>query len=229
VSAPPTLAELVSASRAGRHAASDYLEVALLAGVPTVGCRRAGGGLAGGVFVSNVDAGARLALEQRPDVLIFDASGSAIPPIAADRRVLVVGPGHDFGSQLNEYPRMISDLVVAIGCELEGAISATLRLAPLGPLRGRVAVFSAGATDVAHLEADVVHVSTNLGDRAALLRELRGLRADTYLSELKGAAIDVLAEDAVLRGREIVFAGNDVVSPELDGALLALVPETVRL
>jgi cyclic 2,3-diphosphoglycerate synthase len=227
--AAPSLAELVSSSRAGMHAASDYLEVALLAGVPSIGCRRAGGGLAGGVFVSNVGAGARLALEQRPDVIIFDASGSAIPPIAADRRVLVVGPGHDFGSNLNEYARLISDLVVSIGCELEGAIPATLRLAPLAPLRGRVAVFSAGAIDVSHIEADVVHVSTSLGDRAALVGELRGLRADTYLTELKGAAVDVVVEDALGRGREIVFAGNDVVSPRLDEALLAFVPEAARL
>ena len=33
----------------GRHAASDYLEDAALAGVDTIGCRRAGGGLAGAV------------------------------------------------------------------------------------------------------------------------------------------------------------------------------------
>ena len=227
--APPALAELVARSRAGMHAASDYLEIALLAGVPTIGCRRAGGGLAGGVFVSNVDAGARLALARGPDVVVFDASGAAIPPIAVDRRVLVVGPGHDFGSYLNDYRRMISDLVVSIGCELEGAIPAALRLAPLAPLPGRVAVFSAGPADVSHLEADVVHVSTKLGDRAALLRELRGLRADTYLSELKGAAIDVVAEDALQRGCAFVVAGNDVVSAGLDEALLALVPETARL
>jgi cyclic 2,3-diphosphoglycerate synthetase len=221
---PPSLSELVSASRAGRHAASDYLEVALLAGVRAIGCRRAGGGLAGGIFVSNVREGARLAVEQRPDIVLFDASGAALPPIAVDRRVLVVGPAHELGSALNGYRRLIADLVVSIGCELEGAIPARLRLAPLGPLPGRVAVFTAGAADVSHIEADVVHVSAKLGDRAALRRELRGLEADTYLSELKGAAIDIVAEDALARGREFVLAGNDVVSDELDEALLALVP-----
>ena len=41
-------------SRAGRHAASDHLETAALTGVPTVGCRRCGGGLAGAVGISNV-------------------------------------------------------------------------------------------------------------------------------------------------------------------------------
>ena len=43
----PTVEDLLELSRAGRHAASDYLETAALAGVVTVGCRRCGGGLAG--------------------------------------------------------------------------------------------------------------------------------------------------------------------------------------
>ena len=69
VETAPSLDELVERSRAGRHAASDHLEIAALAGVPTIGCRRAGGGLAGAVFVSNVAAGARLAAEREPDVV----------------------------------------------------------------------------------------------------------------------------------------------------------------
>ena len=40
-------AELLAASRAGRHAASDCYEDAVLAGVTAIGCRRCGGGLAG--------------------------------------------------------------------------------------------------------------------------------------------------------------------------------------
>ena len=54
VQVAPTLAQLLEISRAGGHAASDYLETAALAGVPTIGCRRAGGGLAGDVLTSNV-------------------------------------------------------------------------------------------------------------------------------------------------------------------------------
>ncbi len=67
----------------------------------TIGCRRAGGGLAGRPFVSNVADGARLAVDRRPDVIVFDGSGTAIPPVAADRRVLVVGPGHDLDAHFN--------------------------------------------------------------------------------------------------------------------------------
>jgi cyclic 2,3-diphosphoglycerate synthetase len=223
---PPTLETLVAASRAGAHAASDYLEVALLARVATIGCRRAGGGLAGGVFVSNVGEGMRLAALERPDIVVFDGSGASIPPVAADRRVLVVGPGHE-ASPLEGYRRLIADLVVSVGCEVAGAIPARLELAPQAPLHGRVAVFTAGPADVSHLDADVVHVSASLGDRSALTRELDRLDADTYLCELKGAAIDIVAEDALARGRGFVVAGNDVVSADLDDALDALVPQAV--
>jgi cyclic 2,3-diphosphoglycerate synthetase len=229
VTSPPTVAELVARSRAGDHAASDHLETAATCGVTTIGCRRAGGGLAGAVFTSNVPAGARLAVGRRPDVVVFDGSGAAIPPVATDRRILVVGPGQQVDAYLNTYRRLISDLVIAVNCEADGAIPVTLRLRPLEPLSGRVAVFTAGGTDVSHLEADIVSVSTNLADRAALGRELALVDADTYLVEVKAAAIDVVAEHALARDRRIVLASNDVVAPgaDLDAALLELVPQKV--
>ena len=88
---PPSMDDLLALSRAGRHAASDYLEDAALARVPTIGCRRAGGGLAGAPFTSNVEAGAALAAERSPDLVVFEGSGAALPPIETDRRILVVG------------------------------------------------------------------------------------------------------------------------------------------
>lgn len=229
VESPPTVDELVALSRSGRHAASDHLETAATCGVTTIGCRRAGGGLAGAVFSSNVAAGARLAAERRPDLVVFDGSGAAIPPVATDRRVLVVGPGQDPGAYLNTYRRLISDLVIAVNCEVDGAIPVTLRLRPSEPLDGRIAVFTAGGSDVSHLGADVVHVSTSLADRAALARELDAVDADTYLVELKGAAIDVVAEHGLAHGRRVVLASNDVVAvdADLDAALLELVPAPV--
>jgi len=227
VEQPPSLDELVALSRSGRHAASDHLEIAALARVPTVGCRRAGGGLAGQVFVSNVVEGARLAAGLDPDLVVFDSSGSAIPPVEVDRRILVVGPGHDLDSYFNTYRRLLADLVVSVGRELEGAIPVRLRLRPEQPLEGRVAVFTAGGVETDHLEADVVHVSVNLGNRLALAAELERLEADTYLVELKGAAIDLVAEDAIVRGRNVVAAGNEVAGDGLDEALLALAPAAV--
>jgi len=211
VETPPTVEELVARSAAGRHAASDHLEIAVLAGVPTIGCRRAGGGLAGGVSVSNVAAGARLAAELHPDLVLFDGSGAAIPPVATARRVLVTGIANR-DPYLDTYRRLISDVVVE---------RPTLRLRATEPLDGRVAVFTAGATDVSHLDADVVHVSTNLSDRARLRDDL--VDADTYLVEVKAAGIDVVATHALERGIRVALAGNDVVGID-DEALLALAP-----
>ena len=229
VTSPPTIAELVARSRAGRHAASDHLETAATCGVTTIGCRRAGGGLAGAVFRSNVAAGAQLAAARSPDVVIFDGSGAAIPPVATDRRILVVGPEQRADMYLNTYRRLISDLVIAVSCEVDGALPVTLRLRPSEPLPGRVAVFTAGGTDVSHLEADVVSISTNLADRSALARELASIDADTYLVEVKAAAVDVVAEHALAHDRRIVLASNDVVPlrGDLDAALLDLVPARV--
>jgi cyclic 2,3-diphosphoglycerate synthetase len=215
VETPPTVEELLARSRAGLHAASDHLEVAVLAGVPAIGCRRAGGGFAGAVFTSNVAEGAALAAERAPDVVLFDGSGAAIPPVAVDRRVLVVGRHAERDDYLDDYRRALADVVVE-GFEL--------RLRPTAPLEGRVAVFTAGATDVSHLDADVVHVSTSLSNRDELRGDL--VDADTYLVELKAAAIDVVAEHALARGIRVVLAANDVVAPGLDEQLLALAPVT---
>ena len=229
VEVPPSVEELLALSRAGRHAASDHLEVAALTGVPTIGCRRAGGGLAGAVFRSNVSEGARIAAARAPDLVVFDGSGAAVPPVETDRRVLVVGSGTPPDGYLNTYRQLISDVVIAVGVDFPGAIPAELRLRAMAPLEGRVAVFTAGSTDVAHLDADVVHVSASLADRPALRRELDATDADTYLVELKAAAIDVVAEHAAANGKRVVLAANDVVADGLDEVLLALVPERARV
>jgi len=238
IDVPPTLESLLGLSRAGLHAASDHLETAALAGVVTIGCRRAGGGLAGAVTDSNVVEGARLAAERDPDVVVFDGSGAAIPPIAVDRRILVVGPGQDATAYLNAYRVLVSDLVLVLGDAPLEPIRALkdipvlrfdLALRPLEPLRGRrVAVFTAGPAQTDHLDAEVVAASGNLANRAALRQDLARVDADVYLVELKAAAIDVVAEAARERGVEVVLAANDVVCEELDAELSRLVPAGAR-
>jgi cyclic 2,3-diphosphoglycerate synthetase len=236
VEVQPTLERLLEISRAGGHAASDYLETAALVGVPTIGCRRAGGGFAGEVFTSNLRRGVELAEERKPGIAVFDGSGAAIPPVSVNARILVVGPGQDATAYLNPYRVLISDLVLLVGGgdvaavrELKDipVIPVELRLRPVTPVEGRrVAVFTAGPAPVDHLGADVVHVSRNLADREALRDELQQVDADVYLIEIKAAAIDVVAEAALERGADCVFAINDI-SPleegvDLDAELLAL-------
>jgi cyclic 2,3-diphosphoglycerate synthetase len=236
VEVQPTLERLVEISRAGGHAASDYLETAALVGVPTIGCRRAGGGFAGEVFASNLGRGVELLEERKPQIAVFDGSGAAIPPVSVNARVLVVGPQQDATAYLNPYRVLISDLVLLVGGgdseavrELKNipVIPVELRLRPVAPVEGqRLAVFTAGPAPVDHLGADVVHVSRNLADRAALREELQRVDADVFLIEIKAAAIDVVAEAALERGAECVFAMNDVqpldASIDLDAELLAL-------
>jgi cyclic 2,3-diphosphoglycerate synthetase len=233
----PSVDELVALARAGRHAASDYLETAVFSGVPTVGCRRAGGGLAGATFDSNVLEGAALAATLDPELVLFDGSGAALPPVAATARILVTNGDHDVRDGLNAYRVLVSDLVVDTGGADHRAIRALkdvpvvrveLRLRPATRLRGRrTAVFTTGAAPTEHLDGDIVHVSPNLARRDALREELERIDAEVYLVELKAAAIDVVAEHALERGAEVVLAANDVVADGLDELVLGLVPQEV--
>jgi cyclic 2,3-diphosphoglycerate synthase len=267
---PPTLGSLLELSRDGRHAASDHLETAVVAGVETVGCRRCGGGLAGAVAVSNVLEGVAVAAGLDPDLVLLDGSGAALPPVAAGRRVLVASasqPVEVAAGYLNAYRARIADLVVIAMAEADAPhealrnalrehaaagvpiVRAVLRPRPLEPVDGeRIAFFctapeSEHARLAAHLEetstARVTHVSGNLADRPRLRRELETTDAETFVVELKAAAIDVVAEEAQRRGIRVVLAANDVVpirgEPSLDVELerlaaeaIALAPEVVR-
>jgi cyclic 2,3-diphosphoglycerate synthetase len=236
----PTVDDLLALSRAGRHAASDYLEDAALAGVVTVGCRRCGGGLAGMPVVSNVAEGARIAAERGPDLVLFEGSGAALPPIATSRRVLVAGahqPPELVTGYLNAFRVLVSDLVVLTMAE-EGShhpairdairelkdvpvVAVKLRPRPVEDVAGRrVAFFSTAPVDAVpeladHLReahgANVVHASGSLARREELRRELESLDAEVVVVEIKAAAIDVVAEAASERGIPVVFADNEVL------------------
>jgi cyclic 2,3-diphosphoglycerate synthase len=238
---PPTAESLLELARAGRHAASDYLETAALTGVVTIGCRRCGGGLAGAPVASNVLEGAVLAAGRAPDLVLFDGSGTAIPPVATSRRILVAGahqPPELVTGYLNAYRILLSDLVVLTMAEQGsrhvelrrairsvkpdvGVITTVLRPRPVKDVAGRSVAFFSTAPDpalgrlAAHLReeygADLVHVSGNLTRRDRLRDELDSVAADVSLVEIKAAAIDVVAEAAAERGAEVVFADNEVL------------------
>jgi cyclic 2,3-diphosphoglycerate synthetase len=227
IEGPPSVHDLLARSRAGRHAASDHLETAVLAGVTTIGCRRAGGGLAGSPFVSNVAAGAELAVETGAEFVIFDGSGASVPPVSTGGRLLVA---HDLDSGLNPYRALIADLVLTMSDDVAAAaadlgrraIRFDLRLQPAEPLADRpTALFTTGPTAHDHLP-EIASVSCNLADRELLRRDLEAIDAEVFLVELKAAAIDVVAETAAERGVALVLARNDVVAPGLDDALLEL-------
>jgi cyclic 2,3-diphosphoglycerate synthase len=116
----PALEDLLALSRSGVHAASDYLEDAAMARVTTVGARRCGGGFAGAPFFSNLQPAARLAASLGPDIVVFEGSGAAIPPVATGARILVAGAAQDpetITGYMGAYRLLLSDLVILTGCE----------------------------------------------------------------------------------------------------------------
>ena len=239
---PPSVEELLELARTGRHAASDYLEDALLGEIVSVGARRCGGGLAGAVGYSNVAEAAEIALERHPDLVVFEGSGAALPPIATDRRVLVVSAHQDAElacGYLNTYRILVSDLVVLSFAEpgerldqLRAAlaslrpelpvIATSMRPRPLVPVAGKkTALFTTAPESalpllVEHLEsaygAEVVHVSGNLARRKELRDELETIEAELFLIELKAAAVDVVVEEAAARGCEVAVVDNELVT-----------------
>ncbi len=227
-------AELLALSRQGRYAASDYLEDAALSSVTTVGCRRCGGGLAGQPYVSNVVEGAELAEGLAADLLIFEGSGAALPPIAADRTICIAAadqPRDYILGYLGTYRILISDLVLLTMCEeplasaeevaglVEGivavnpaaeVVTTVLRPAPDGDIGGkRVAYFTTARADVlggitGHLEEAY---DCEVVFASADLADRSRLRAG--LAELPAGAVDVFLT-------EIKAAAVDVVVEEAD-------------
>jgi cyclic 2,3-diphosphoglycerate synthase len=257
----PGLETLRAIVQAGGHAASDYLEDAVLAGVSCVGCRRCGEGPAGETFDSNVVEGAKLALSLDPDVVLLEGSGAAVPPIEADRTVCVTSAAHagdEALSHLGPYRLMRSDVVVIVDahrmpaqelselkrslgewCESATLVGCRLDPEPAGPVRSgaRVAFFTTAAPQheaelrgaLAHRGIDVQVLSTNLARRTELRQDLERAEregCDLYLTELKAAAIELVAEEAKRRSVELVFLRNRPVSlpgePDLDRELVAL-------
>jgi cyclic 2,3-diphosphoglycerate synthetase len=261
VETAPSVTDLLDLSRREGHAASDYLEIAATTGVVSIGCRRCGGGLAGAVATSNVAAGAEAALARSPRFVVFDGSGAAIPPVATAKRLLVTSTYNEpavVTGYLNAYRLLLADLVVitmaderSAHAELARAIrevadvpvvATALRPRPLEPVAGKRVAYFTTAQPAAHERlarqladehgAEVVRVSGNLSNREALAADLDGLDADVYLTELKAAAIDVVAEAGAERGVEVVLAANDVVplpgQPDLDAELRALAESARR-
>lgn len=242
VAVRPTVEELVALSRAGRHAASDHLETAALVGVETVGCRRCGGGLAGAPFASNVAEGAEVAAALSPELVIFDGSGAAIPPIATDRMLLAVA-GHQqpavAAGYLNAYRLLRADLVVVTmaesGSGWEGVrdavravvpahvevLATVLRPRPLVDVRERSVAYFCTAPPAAH-EALAGHLADVHGAR---VQHVSGSLADrgALRAELERVRADVLLV-------ELKAAAVDVVAEfgVTQGVEVALVANDVE-
>jgi cyclic 2,3-diphosphoglycerate synthase len=112
-----TLEALLARADRGEHAASDYLEDVLVAGVPAVGARRCGGGMAGRPFVTNVAQAAAVAVSMGADPVILEGSGASVPTVPWDSGVLVIPstlPVEYLAGYLGPFRILLSDLLVFI-------------------------------------------------------------------------------------------------------------------
>jgi cyclic 2,3-diphosphoglycerate synthase len=205
---------LLEWSGQGRHAASDYIEDALTAGVSTVGAWRAGGGLAGATFFGNYDRALDQAKRLNPGLLLLEGSGAAIPPARADACVLIVNAGID-PEQLCGYfglfRVLLADLVVLTMCEDSTAlrqlaavedcvrnrpvpspeiVRTVFRPHPLGDVSGKRTWFATTAekqaTSVLKQHLEVAHGARIVGVSHALA-DRHQLRRD--LEEAEGAQV----------------------------------------
>lgn len=194
---------LLAIAKQGKHAASDYYEDALMSRIPTVGCRRCGGGLAGKPYISNVLEGARKANSLKANFLVFEGSGAAIPPIKTQVRVVVADTKQRYDyivGFLGAYRLLISDVVIFTNCdnsstidELEKSVKkvksdiitvkTVFRPKPLGDIKGKKVFLATTALKAANqeiigylenqLQAKVIGVSNNLANRKLLKEDLK--------------------------------------------------------
>jgi cyclic 2,3-diphosphoglycerate synthetase len=173
---------LMEQSNKGVHAASDHWEDALMSRVLTIGCRRCGGGMAGDVFLTNMEEGAKIANKQDSEFLIFEGSGAAIPPIKTNKNITLIGANQPLISIENffgPYRIALGDLIILTMCEEPLAskekikkiediikevnpkaklISTVFRPKPLADIKGKNVLFATTAPDsiknvlIEHLE-----------------------------------------------------------------------------
>jgi cyclic 2,3-diphosphoglycerate synthetase len=260
VDALPRVEDLIEVARSGAHAASDYLEDAVLARVTTVGCRRCGEGPAGETFDSNVVEGVRLALGEDPGIVVLEGSGAALPPVAADRTVCATSAARapvDALSYLGPVRLLRSQLLTVFGARelapaardalverlVEWVPHDSIALCALEPepaedvpQGARVACFTTAPPEAERRQREVLarqgvelrRWSGNLARRRDLERDVEeALRdgCDVFLTELKAAAIEIVAARAVEAGARVVFLRNRPVAIEgesLDDRLLQL-------
>jgi cyclic 2,3-diphosphoglycerate synthetase len=246
------LRELASA---GEHAASDYLEDALTSGVTTIGARRAGGGLAGRPFVSNVREAAELACSMGAGVVILEGSGASVPPVPWDGGILVVPAGlppEYLGGYLGPFRTLLSDLVVVTmagspegGLEDLSALRPQLQRlrrdvryvvtdlvpVPLADVRGRDAFFLTTAPEAAAVR-QVDHLQAEAGCRvvgwSARLADRAGLAQDLEAAADYEVLLTELKAAAVDVGVERALArGAEVVFVD-NRAIVAEGPSDLR-
>ncbi len=247
----PSPAGLQALAARGLHAASDYVEDAVFAGVDTVGTFRCGAGLTGEAVHHNFHLGVSAAEGLAPELLIYEGSGAALPPAAADAAVLVVPATLDpeyLAGYFGPYRLALADAVVVTGdgpgvgrlVELAGTagrpvLRASYLPEPAVSVQGRrvlvvttapAAIEPELAGGLAALGAESVEVVSSLADRRRLAADLEAAgRCDMVLVEVKAAGVDTVLPWASRHRVEVGFIHNRL---EIEGGTAALADLMVR-
>jgi cyclic 2,3-diphosphoglycerate synthetase len=228
----------------GFHASSDCFEDALTARVPTFGCRRCGGGMAGKPFVTVVDEGARMA-EKAPYVksVVVEGSGASVAEIKTDKVILLMDATQSLdilGTYMTPLRIRYADLIVLTMCEdflvtqakIDKIIkrirevhptvriaTSVLRPKPLASIKGKNIYLATTANPEAlptlkkYIEKEfgcrIRGITRNLSDRQKLIKDLKSMgKVDLVLTELKAAAIAIVAKEAHKLGIDTVLLDN---------------------
>jgi cyclic 2,3-diphosphoglycerate synthetase len=127
-------------------------------------------------------------------------------------------------------PRRVRELIAGVRRTRRDlpVVKTVFRPRPAQPVRGRKVAYFTTASEralaplVAHLRdehgADVVTATSDLARRPALAQAVAAAArdADVFLTEIKAAAIDVVAEAADRYGKELVFCDNVPVGVDGD-------------
>ncbi|WP_048146493.1 P-loop NTPase family protein [Pyrococcus abyssi] len=229
---------LVKIAEQGRHAASDHFEDALTAGVPTIGCRRCGGGLAGFTFLDVVKEGIEVAKTLKPELIVLEGSGASFANVLSDGFITVVSALQGERIKTYMYPLRISlaDIVVVTMVEevSEGekikriikeinpdADVHLTRFAPrlIGNVEGKAIVLTTSqesakkmAKELERKGIEIAGYSGNLANRGRLREEMNRFNYDTVIVELKAGAVDVAIREALSNGKKVVFLDNEPVN-----------------
>ncbi len=176
---------LLSEADKGKHAASDYYEEALMAGIIAVGARRCGGGMVGKPFYSTEVEAVKYANTLPVDFIIVEGSGTTVPAVYTDATELVVSaltPPEHVSSFFGPYRVKISELIVITMAEEynkdkveklrelikelnpEAMVSeVVLRPKPLGDIRGKKIVYASVAPEEALEKAIIPYIEEKYG------------------------------------------------------------------
>ena len=249
----------------GFHASSDCFEDALTARVPTFGCRRCGGGMAGRPFVTVVDEGARMA-EKASYVksVVVEGSGASVAEIKTDKVILLMDatqPMEILGGYLTPLRIRYADLVVLTMCEdflvsqakIDKIIkrirevnpktriaTSVLRPKPLASIEGKNVFLATTANSEVlstlkkYLEKEfgcrIRGITRNLSDRPKLIEDLKAIgKVDVVLTELKAAAIAIVAKEARKQGLETILLDNIPTLVNRGGDVKNLEKEILKL